>query len=46
MKLGKANFSHFETENGQKQVNVKHVQIIRIVKVMDFIIGMEKRKMF
>jgi hypothetical protein len=46
MRYGKIDLNHSETGNGQKLVNVKNVEIIKIVRGMDFITGMEIRRMF
>ena len=45
MTYGKPNMNYSETEVGQRQENALIALIITIVKVMDFIIGREKRKM-
>ena len=45
MIFGKTNFNHFGTENGQELVNVNRATILKIVREMDFITGMEIKKM-
>ena len=46
MTPGITNFNPLETENGQKSGNVLRVRNTKIVREMDFIIGMETGKMF
>ena len=45
MRFGKTNFNHFEIENGQRLVNVNHAKILKIVREMGFITGMEIAQM-